>query len=129
MAYDLNEVPDGDYIATPGKQDLCITKVEESIISQQKGTPGFRITLANAAGQTIRDTFWEVKNAMFRIKLLAKACQLPESEMAVFEPSMVLGHTVTCNIVPDGPEYFKVSKYEATGNIVIPPEDKDDAPF
>lgn len=128
----LNEVPEGAYISEPGEYDVKITAAKE-VASRQKGTPGITVTLTDAYGRTMRDTFWLVPAALWRLAQIADAAGLSTEQKEKFsDPDILIGLDVNVTTEPDG-TYLKVVKYESAKqpvNIIEPEHnEKPELPF
>lgn len=120
MKVNLNDYPDPtrNYIDNAGTHTVVIVKADETF-SKARNTPGLTLTLQDALGRTMRDTFYTSAAAMPRLKILADACGL---DFDTFDSDDCIGKTVEIDVVLDDENYAKTTfkGYRKTDAEVLP---------
>lgn len=124
---DLTDVPDSNFIDQDGEYDVVITATEDCHF--KTGSIGFSLKMMDQHGRTIGDRVVVDTATKWKLKQMAVAAGLSDTEMARFTHHMLRGKTVNIATKADG-EYQRVIKYRPTDTVLIPPAPKvEDTPF
>lgn len=135
MSLNLNnvEMPEGDFLSTPGKYDVKILSYSHKDIGS--GFVEYECKTVST-GQKCKLSLSKSPKAMFRTVLLAKACGLTEEQMGNFDYGDLVRKTVGVTFVPDG-KYLKDKAFAVaegdssgdSGSVQYDDEYEDDLPF
>ena len=123
---DITDVPSSNFIDKAGKYDVIIGETKDHYFDS--GNTGFMIQMTDAAGRTINDRIAVTEKTLWKVRAIADAAGLDETQLKSFNHTMLRNRCVTITTQDDG-QYQRIVKYAATDVIVAPPEIKDDIPF